>query len=194
MRAVLAAPVLMLAQRRQRQVEFAQQTGGELHAVGLRPAVELFVLSCAAAAADFNADAGAVAFPLPVSGMPAVHVERQNLDRLALVDGEMIRDIAVVPAVVQIGSFIDRGPDVPGVVNRDIFDLRHRVAVFVLQVVTVLFQQVFADLEPLVKGDLPPFQHPAAAKREQTITIDECWSTGFSIPSSFVLNTFFNVS
>ena len=28
----------------------------------------------------------------------------------------------------------------------------------------------------------------------ETITIDECWSTGFSIPNSFVLNTFFNVS
>jgi len=162
-RAVLAAPVLVLAQRGKRQIVLVQQPGGEPDAVLFRAAVERFVLADAAAATDFDADAGAVPLAVAVPGVPAADVERQNLHRLFLIHGEVKRNIDIVMPFVEVVPLVDRRGIIPGVVDGDEVDLRHRRTVFVLEIVLVPFQQVFAEGDPLGSGT--PEQAAAAEQQ-----------------------------
>ena len=86
----------------------------------------------------------------PVAGVPSAHVQRQNLNRLVLVDREMEGDVLLVPSIVEISAFVDRRTEVPGVVDGDVTDVRHGISIFVLQIVFILLQKILPDGQPLV--------------------------------------------
>ncbi len=111
----------MHAQIRRRQFEVTQERAGQNLRILLAAAVLPVRRAAALAAADLDADALRIAGPLgAVSCVPAVDVERQNLNRLALIHREVERNARVVPPGINPVALLPGGKRFGGVVDRHI--------------------------------------------------------------------------
>ena len=132
------------------QVVDFQQISRQFHGVRLRPQIQVIFVSFAKASADFHADALHIAVAAAVASMPCMLIMAHDLDGFVFIDGVMEGNIDVVLPAVQIVALILRRRDIGGIMDGDVFQIRHRAGQLVLLVVIGSLHQIRADFQSFI--------------------------------------------